>query len=413
MTWPGSIYPYLWLASSALLFGLASGLHAGWRALDQTRLKLLAERSFSARFGLRLRQSGPELGETSTLLMRLFAFLGLALWAWLAAPHGGGIGVALVGGLFFWCLDICFRFWATTKPDGFLGFVGLPTGLLMAFAKPFAKLLLMVPGLRRMVEVSEGLSPVSASEEEIRKLIRVGKQSGSLEKDEAQLLEGIFKFGDRIVSDVMIPRDRLVGADIKTSIEDVLDKFSTSGFSRLPVYKSDLDHIVGVVYAKDCLTLLSNRELLVLDDLLRPATKVSENIKISDLLHEFQRNRIHFAIVIDEYGGTLGLVTLEDMIEEIVGEIEDEYDAEEEKTIVPGRGGTLRVLGRARVEDLEEIMGIKMPERPGVETVGGYLVDHLGEVPTAGLKVSIGSSIWKVEKVSPRKVLVLIISKVP
>lgn len=413
MMWPDYIYPYLLLACSALVFGIASGLHAGWRSLDQTSLKLLAERSLSARFGLRLLQGGPELSGTSTLVMRLWAILGLALWAWLAAPHGGGVQTALIGGFFFWCLDLAFRFWATRKPEGFLRLIGIPAGLLMAFAKPFAKVLLTIPGLRRTVEVSEGLSPVSAGEEEIRRLIRVGRQSGTLEKDEAQLLERIFKFGDRIVSDIMIPRDRLVGAEIKTSIEDVLDKFSTSGFSRLPVYRSDLDHILGVVYAKDCLTLLSNRELLVLDDLLRPATKVSENKKISGLLHEFQRNRIHFAIVIDEYGGTLGLVTLEDMIEEIVGEIEDEYDAEEEKPIVPGRGGTLRVLGRARVEDLEEIMGSKVPERAGVETVGGYLVDHLGEVPRAGLKVSIGSSVWKVEKVSSRKVLVLIISKVP
>jgi len=231
-------------------------------------------------------------------------------------------------------------------------------------------------------------TPGANSEEELQELIDASEQKGIIDEEEGDMLQSILELDETIVREIMVPRTSMVCSDREAPLSQVLEAILTSGHSRIPLYQETNDNIIGFIYAKDLLRFWGQPlEDISLDEILRPPYLVPESKNVSDLLKEFRKRRVHIAIVIDEYGGTSGLVTIEDLIEEIVGEIQDEYDLEEEWLIQEDDGSVL-VDGRLDIEEFEEHFGLEV-EREKFDTVGGYLVEHLGHVPNNGEKIQI------------------------
>lgn len=232
--------------------------------------------------------------------------------------------------------------------------------------------------------------PEATSEEELQDLIDASEQKGIIDEEEGGMLQSILELDETIVREVMVPRTNMVCVDSADPLSDLLAAILKSGHSRIPVYKENNDNIIGLVYAKDLLRFWGQPiNEIKLEDVLRSPYLVPESKRVSDLLQEFRESRVHIAIVIDEYGGTSGLVTIEDLIEEIVGEIRDEYDLDDE-WLIEESGGAVLVDGRLNIEELEDHFDIEV-EREKFDTVGGYVVEHLGRVPTAGEQVEIDS----------------------
>lgn len=247
-------------------------------------------------------------------------------------------------------------------------------------------------------------SMAAMSEEEIRALVQVGHEKGSLELEERKMIHSIFDFGDTTVREVMVPRIDMVSVEKSESLDDLLNLVVTKGHSRIPVYDERIDNITGVIYAKDLLKVAQSSETFVLDKLARPPYFIPEEKKIDDLLREFQHEKIHIAIVVDEFGGTAGLVTLEDIIEEIVGEIQDEYDIEQPMSSRID-DDTLLANGRMMVDDFNEMIGYELlPDSEAFDTLAGFVYSHLGEVPTQMQEFQFEGYQFIVEQVDGKRI---------
>ena len=213
-------------------------------------------------------------------------------------------------------------------------FVAIPLNLFYIILKPA---IVFLNGTANLILRMFGIKPISESErshseEELRLLITEGQKTGAIDSTEHQLIERIFEFNDKTANDIMVPRNDMTAVEVDDSKETIIQVVLEQGFSRIPVYKDDIDNIVGIIYSKDLLTASEHKEMITIMDILRPAHFIPETKHIGEILKDFQKKRIHLAIVVNEHGGVEGLVTLEDIIEEIVGEIEDEYDIEAEKS---------------------------------------------------------------------------------
>ncbi|MEJ5994143.1 hemolysin family protein [Pedobacter sp. Du54] len=221
------------------------------------------------------------------------------------------------------------------------------------------------------------------SNEELQYLLDQGKESGALEDNEHELIKNVFDFNERVVKNIMVPRTKISGIELSTPKEDVVQKIIGEGYSRMPVYDDIIDKIIGIVHAKDILPLLAGNVQWTLADIIRKPYFVPETKKINDLLSELQQKRIQIAIVIDEFGGTAGMVTLEDIVEEIVGEIQDEYD--EEKPTVEKISDTEFVINAyATVYDVNEHLPHDLPEDEDFDTIGGLVSHAFGKIPEVG-----------------------------
>jgi len=230
------------------------------------------------------------------------------------------------------------------------------------------------------------------SEEEIKHLAKKGRQQGILNQTEMEIIHGVFDLTETPVRRVMVPRPKIFALDADTAPAKVGRLIVESGFSRFPVYEDSIDNIVGLVYVKDALRILERQEPVVVRRILHPAHFVPETKKVGTLLKELQRRRTHMAVVVDEHGSVSGLVTLEDILEEIVGEIHDEYDWEE-RPVEQLRDGSLVVEGTVSAAELREDYGIPLPESTEFETVAGFMLDRLGSMPKGGEVVMVGE--WR------------------
>jgi CBS domain containing-hemolysin-like protein len=241
------------------------------------------------------------------------------------------------------------------------------------------------------------------TEKELQDAINSSEEEGILNESEGDMLQSIFEFGDTIVREVMVPRTDMVCCPADATLSDFLELIIRSGHSRVPLFEGSTDKIVGVVYAKDLLRNWgANDETLTLTEVMRTPYFIPETKRIDDLLKDFRTRRVHMAIAVDEYGGTSGLITIEDLLEEIVGDIQDEYDLEI-PWLQPQDDGTLLVDARANVEELEEYYDIEIP-REKFDTVGGYLFHLLGNVPQKGEKVCDNGLVLMVEDSDERKI---------
>ena len=254
---------------------------------------------------------------------------------------------------------------------------------------------------------AEVTSEAQITAEELRLIVERGGEQGILEAEEEQMINAVIELGDRRLHEVMVPRIAIVALPASSTFDDAIDTVIDEGHSRVPVYDNSMDEVIGILYAKDLLPFLksdvANRPDL--RTLLRTPVFVPESMSIDDLLHEFQRRKVHLAIVLDEYGGTAGLVTIEDLLEEIVGEIQDEYDVEE--PLVESLGeDRARVDGRASVDDLLDLWDLKIPleDDDEYDTVGGLVYHRIGGVPTPGDEVHIDGLRLTVETTDGRRV---------
>jgi len=248
------------------------------------------------------------------------------------------------------------------------------------------------------------------TEQEIKAMAEMASDEEVIEEGEKELIHSIFEFGDTLVREVMVPRPDLVAAPINSAMRQILDLVLRHGFSRIPVYRNTLDEIVGVVYAKDLLRHLhAGKENVPLDTIMREPFFVPETKKIDDLLREMQLRRVHIALVTDEYGSVAGLVTIEDLLEELVGEIADEYDREEPQ-IEPVDEQTYRVNGRLSIDDVNELLDVKLPHEEW-DTVAGLMYELLGAVPTQGETVTYDNITLTAEKVQGRRIAKVLIRK--
>jgi CBS domain containing-hemolysin-like protein len=228
-----------------------------------------------------------------------------------------------------------------------------------------------------------------SSEAELRDLVEIAQQRGVVEESERDMIESVFELGDTIVREVMVPRTDVVVIERGKTVKQALNLLLRSGFSRVPVIGDNADEVLGLAYLKDLVKKerTEGGATVKVEDVMRPAVFVPESKPVDELLREMQKSLGHVAVVVDEYGGTAGLVTLEDIVEEIVGEITDEYDRES-APVEDLEDGTRRVTARLPVEDLEELYGVELPHED-VETVGGLLATTLGRVPIPGATVVV------------------------
>ena len=241
------------------------------------------------------------------------------------------------------------------------------------------------------------------TEEELQEAISSSEEEGLLDETEGDMLQAIFEFGDTIVREIMVARPDMVCCASDAPLDELLRLILDSGHSRVPIFEGSVDRIVGVIYAKDLLRYWGARaDELSLATVMRTPYFVPETKRIEDLLDDFRTRRVHMAIVVDEYGGTSGLITIEDLLEEIVGDIQDEYDLEEE-WVKPQSDGSLLLDARANVEELEEFFDLEI-SRDKFDTVGGFLVHLLGNVPVAGETARSNGLLLQVVEADERKV---------
>ncbi len=248
--------------------------------------------------------------------------------------------------------------------------------------------------------------------EELRTIVALSEERGTIEEDERDMIDSVMEFGETLVREIMVPRVDMEYLEDSTTVGEAIERARELGYSRLPVYRGDVDHIVGVLYVKDLLKLDPEADAArPVSELVRAAYYTPESKKAGELLRELQRRRIHIAVVVDEYGGTAGLVTLEDLIEEIVGEIRDEHDVEEPLVRVINRS-TVIADGMVRLDELEEEIGAEL-ELEGVETLGGYLMDAFGRIPSEGERIEREGFEFTIEGVEEQRITRVRIVKLP
>ncbi|WP_170172481.1 hemolysin family protein [Hymenobacter rigui] len=273
---------------------------------------------------------------------------------------------------------------AIRKPENVSIAIAIPLRAFAFITFPFIwlldKLSNLVLGLFGVGSVHEHEVHTS---EELRLLLDQSKQSGELQESEHELLENVFEFNDRMVKQIMVPRTKLSAIDINTPQDAVLETVYNEGFSRIPVYEGNIDNIVGVLYVKDLLQIIRRQEPIELAKIMRPAYFVPETKKINRLLRQFQRKHMHMAVVSDEFGGVSGIVTMEDIVEELVGEIQDEYD-NEVPVVEKVSESEYRVNTSTPISDANEYLPYPLPEGDDYETVGGLLNVLYGNIPEVG-----------------------------
>lgn len=241
------------------------------------------------------------------------------------------------------------------------------------------------------------------SEDELRAMVDEAEKEEVIEEEEREMIHSIFEFGDTIVREVMVPRPDMVVASADRSLQEVLELILRTGFSRIPVYRRDIDDIIGLAYAKDVLRSLRDGQTdKPLTEILRPAPFLPESMRAADCLREMRRRKSHMVIVIDEYGSTAGLVTIEDLLEEIVGEITDEYDREE-PNVEPLPDGDYRVNARLGIDEVNELLAVELPSTEW-DSIGGLLFNLIGDVPREGQEVDFQGLRLRAERVQGRRV---------
>lgn len=255
---------------------------------------------------------------------------------------------------------------------------------LRAFHFIFKPFIWVLNGFSNMVLRMFGIKAMHGTEvhtaDELRLLFEQSKESGEIQDSQHELIENVFQFSDRMVKQIMVPRTQVCALEIDMPVEKIMERIFSEGYTRMPVYRESIDNIVGVLYVKDLLIKIRKNEPINLEELMRPPYFVPETKKINRLLQEFQRKRMHMSIVTDEFGGVAGIVTIEDIIEELVGEIQDEYD--EESAIVKKTSDfEFQLQGSAYISDVNDFLPYPLPEGEDYETVGGFVNFIFGHIP--------------------------------
>jgi putative hemolysin len=336
------------------------------------------------------------------MLVRLFLSGGAVLLLWLQEINlsiWAYAGVLLLSALILFGLEWAVERKVSRDPEVW----AMRLNIFMRLVIAPLSILLTPLGISDQRQESDELA-VSVTEDDLKTLVDASEEEGGIEHDERRMIFSIFQFGDTLTREIMVPRIDVLTIDVHTSLPDAVDAFLQSGHSRLPVHEETIDNILGLLYAKDLLRVWQEgNHLDSLRDLLRPAYFVPEAKTIDELLTEMQSQRVHMAVVVDEYGGMAGLVTLEDIIEEIFGEIQDEYDQGEQSPYQVTKDGDYLFLGRVDLDDFNDVVGCRLPTDEA-DTLGGYIYSRLGHIPITGESVQKDSLLLTVEEVSAQRI---------
>jgi putative hemolysin len=311
---------------------------------------------------------------------------------------------------------------ALNFPERFALLVARPIGLLQTILSPIVWFVTRLSTfLVRLLGGREKPQGGYLSTEELKLLVETGSEEGSIEEEEKEMIHGVIELGDKVVHEVMVPRIGIRAVNVDDPLDEVLDMIVRAGHSRLPVFEDNLDNIVGILYAKDLLPYLKasagGNGQINIREIVRPPVYVPESKPVDDLLHEMQVAKRHIAIVVDEYGGTAGLVTMEDVVEEIVGEIQDEYDSEESSVEEISTDGEIafRLDGRVSMDDVRDLFDLSDEDEPDEEaydTIGGFVVHRVGRIPLPGAEIPFRDDVRiVVEAAEPRRVARVVASR--
>jgi putative hemolysin len=307
-------------------------------------------------------------------------------------------GILALSSLFLFWFEWNIERWVARAPDGWAVRLTPFVRVLMFF---FTPLLYLVRGARQSQYAPEVVSTVT--EDELKTLVDAGQEEGVFAQDERRMIYSIMQLRDTLAREIMIPRIDILALEVNTPLPEAADAMLNSGHSRVPVFEDTVDNMLGLMYAKDLLRVWREGQIASLRDLLRPAYFVPEAKRVDELLSEMQSQRIHLAVVVDEYGGVAGLVTLEDIVEEVVGEIQDEYDQAEELPYHVISESEIMFQGRVDLDDFNEIMGSSLP-KDEADTIGGYIYSRIGRVPDVGDVVQEDELVLTIENVTGRRI---------
>lgn len=390
---PGHFIGILACISISFLF---SGLEAGLLSLNRIRLsELVNQGSRSAAILQKILNNPSRLisvmltMETSSNVVLTILWTIIGTWyvhAWELSEWLIGIWSALLLLVIVMFLEITPKAIFTANSEKFTMALAPVANVLIGIVHPFAAILEWSSKVLIWIFTRKWLKPIKTrvTEEDLLTLVNVGEDEGVIVEQEKEMIHSIFEFGDLVAREIMVPRVDMVALDLEDNIEKAISLIIEKGHSRIPVYEESPDHIRGILYAKDILRHLEkgDHKKHSLGELMRPHVHFVPGTKdLTSLLEEMRRRKAHLAIVMDEYGGTAGLVTIEDILEEIVGDIQDEYDKPLERLVTKNEDGTFIVDGKLGLHDFVDEVGVRLPEPDGVETVGGLLYQVLGRVP--------------------------------
>jgi len=262
----------------------------------------------------------------------------------------------------------------------------IPIKILLFLFSPFVYISKIIVKLPNLIPIDK--EKIFDSEEELKILTEIGEKEGALQEEESDIIQSIFDFKDKNVREIMKPRVDMVAIDSSSSIDDVMDLISDRQFSKIPIYKDNVDKISGIIYAKDLLPYLTgSRPNIPIAKLARSPFFVPENKEIDNLMQDFKNKKTNIAIVVDEWGGTSGLITLEDIVEEVLGEIQDPYDTD--KILISKQEDNSMIIdAKIAIYDLEEEIDIDFPEDREYDTLAGFILDSIGDIPAVGQKIN-------------------------
>lgn len=264
----------------------------------------------------------------------------------------------------------------------------------------------------RLLGIKNNFGDLITSQEELEAVINASQEEGLIEKEEKELMKSVFEFRDIRVYEVMVPRVDMVSINIEGGILKFMEVVGETGYSRIPVYEDSIDNIIGILYSKDVMSKIGkgqNVEKINIREIMRKAEFVPDSKKVEELFREMREKKLHMVIVIDEYGGVAGLITLEDIIEELVGEIQDEYDTEE-PFFKLNEDGSYEIAGNYPIDDLNELLQIDLSSEE-YDTISGFLLSALGHIPTVNEKVSYEDYIFTIEQIKRRRIIKVKVEK--
>jgi magnesium and cobalt exporter, CNNM family len=397
----------LLLAVSAVYVGT---IETAFSALMRLSLRLMVERGGrSDRLGFYL-DDPIQLFVPARLMLGLIFSLATVVIAVLTGRTGfQSIGMLLLFVAVFMMLfeHVLPMLIVRRNPERVLELMLPPFDVAARFLHPLTGTLVRLLVEGRRDRERQGAQPAAVTEEEAGEAahayLEAGEEQGLIERDERRLLQSIVDFGDTLVREVMTPRPDIVAIRADSTLDELRALFREQEYSRIPVYQENLDNILGIVFVKDLIQLTgAEGQAQPIASLVRPVAFVPETKRVPELLKEFQRKQVQMAIVVDEYGGTAGLVTLEDLLEEIVGEIRDEYDVETEPVIDEGNGSYV-FSAKVNVDEVRERLDVPI-EADGFETVGGYVLSRVGRVPSVGETFELDGMIVEVLEAERRRI---------
>ncbi|MCF8240285.1 MAG: hemolysin family protein [Melioribacteraceae bacterium] len=411
------------LAALLILSGFFSGSEVALFSLDKKKIKILKkEKGILAQYITNLLEFPRRLLVTillgNTVINVGASIIGVLIALKLAPILNISVELALTIEIIILTILIILiaeltpKIWASKQPLKFAKLVAIPLYWTSVLIYPVTK---TVTDIIKLISVKFKHNKTAISAEELTELADLGAEAGTIEEEEQDLIHGLVGFKKISAHEIMTPRVDVISVSVDSTFETVMTTITNSGHSRIPLYEGSLDNVIGIIYAKDLLKYLGKDESqneFNLRKIARKAMFVPENKFISDLMKEFQEKNMHLGIVVDEYGGTAGLISLEDILEEIVGEIRDEYDKEEAE-ITPVGENSYIVLGKVPIDEINNLFEADFSsENDDYDTIGGFIFNHAGQIPKEGFQVEFNRFLFTVKEVENKRINKVLIEEI-